>query len=94
MSACRDALDNSTWQQHRGLASCVLAMAEYEYFINMMSMAAEDFGIDASEEQQQQRHDERGEPAGDDDDVDRFGEPVAAERRQGSRHDEDDGDFM
>jgi hypothetical protein len=42
VGACRDALDNSAWTDHRGLAACVLAMAEYEYFLRMMSMAAAD----------------------------------------------------
>ena len=46
--ACRDALENSAWTEHRGLAACVLAMAEYDYFLNMMSMAATDGSEHAS----------------------------------------------
>ena len=42
VAACRDALAHSTWQEHRGLATCILSMAEYDYFITMMADAAED----------------------------------------------------
>ena len=42
VAACRDALDNSSWAEHQGLATCILAMAEYPYFHSMMVTAAAD----------------------------------------------------
>lgn len=42
VGACRDALDNSAWQEHRGLATYILSAAEYDYFLRMMATAAAD----------------------------------------------------
>lgn len=42
VEACREALSHSTWQEQRGLATVVLAMAEYPYFISSMATAASD----------------------------------------------------
>ena len=42
VAACRDALLNSAWQEHRGLATCILSMSEYDYFLRTMAAAAED----------------------------------------------------
>lgn len=39
-AACQDALDNSAWLEGKGVVEVVLAMAEYPFFISMMSDAA------------------------------------------------------
>ena len=87
VDACRGALEHSEWSQHRGLASVVLSMADYDYFLRSMVNAA---GADADEfAGPSPQHDDRtGEL-----DPDNFGPPRAIERRQWSG-DADDSDFM
>lgn len=48
-AACQDALDNSSWQDSKGLVEVVLAMCEYPFFISMMADAAEALAGDPAE---------------------------------------------
>ena len=40
VAACQEALDRGTWANCRGLVQTVLSMTSYEYFVRMMTTAA------------------------------------------------------
>ena len=96
--ACRDALDNSEWAEHRGLASCVLAMAEYPYFLNMMAMAAAQDGDGGPEHENAvglHDSDELLSPPEGLEGADEFGEfRPGVEKQHERKYEEDEDDFM
>ena len=55
VDACQDALTNGSWANTRKMVEMVLAVAEYEHFIQMMIDAVADARRAAEQEQEQEQ---------------------------------------